>query len=114
MQDVSCFPALCLDEKILMSRKGRTGLLSAASGANRTRRIVIWSSWVKRKGAGKPEGLVDGAVLANAFCRHVFFGGVSITGCVTQGETTKELIENLYDTFEGRLKIEISTGRASL
>jgi predicted RNase H-like HicB family nuclease len=31
----------------------------------------------------------------------------SITGCMTQGETMKELIENLYDAIEGCLSIDM-------
>lgn len=31
----------------------------------------------------------------------------AIPGCMTQGETTKELIENLYDAVEGCLSIDI-------
>lgn len=31
----------------------------------------------------------------------------AIPGCMTQGETTKELIENLYDAVEGCLIIDI-------
>ena len=31
----------------------------------------------------------------------------AIPGCMTQGETTKELIENLYDAVEGCLSIEM-------
>ena len=30
----------------------------------------------------------------------------SIPGCMTQGETTPELIENLYDAVEGCLSID--------
>ena len=31
----------------------------------------------------------------------------AIPGCMTQGETTKELIENLYDAVEGCLTIDM-------
>lgn len=31
----------------------------------------------------------------------------SIPGCMTQGDTYKELIENLYDAVEGCLSVEI-------
>jgi len=31
----------------------------------------------------------------------------AIPGCMTQGETMRELIENLYDAVEGCLSIEI-------
>ncbi|MBN2099340.1 MAG: type II toxin-antitoxin system HicB family antitoxin [Dehalococcoidia bacterium] len=31
----------------------------------------------------------------------------AIPGCMTQGETTKELIENLYDAVEGCLSIDM-------
>ncbi len=31
----------------------------------------------------------------------------AIPGCMTQGETMKELIENLYDAVEGCLSIEM-------
>lgn len=31
----------------------------------------------------------------------------SIPGCATQGETLKELIENLYDAVEGCLSIDM-------
>lgn len=31
----------------------------------------------------------------------------AIPGCMTQGETTKELIENLYDAIEGCLSIDM-------
>jgi predicted RNase H-like HicB family nuclease len=31
----------------------------------------------------------------------------AIPGCMTQGETTKELIENLYDAVEGCLSIDL-------
>ena len=31
----------------------------------------------------------------------------AIPGCMTQGETTKELIENLYDAVEGCLNIDM-------
>jgi predicted RNase H-like HicB family nuclease len=31
----------------------------------------------------------------------------SIPGCMTQGETIKELIENLYDAVEGCLSIDM-------
>ncbi|MBN1982234.1 MAG: type II toxin-antitoxin system HicB family antitoxin [Chitinivibrionales bacterium] len=31
----------------------------------------------------------------------------SIPGCMTQGESYKELIENLYDAIEGCLSVEI-------
>jgi predicted RNase H-like HicB family nuclease len=32
----------------------------------------------------------------------------AIPGCMTQGETTKELIENLYDAVEGCLDIDMA------
>jgi len=31
----------------------------------------------------------------------------AIPGCMTKGETTKELIENLYDAVEGCLSIDM-------
>jgi predicted RNase H-like HicB family nuclease len=31
----------------------------------------------------------------------------AIPGCMTQGETTKDLIENLYDAVEGCLSIDM-------
>ena len=31
----------------------------------------------------------------------------AIPGCMTQGETTQELIENLYDAVEGCLSIDM-------
>ena len=31
----------------------------------------------------------------------------AIPGCMTEGETTKELIENLYDAVEGCLSIDM-------
>jgi predicted RNase H-like HicB family nuclease len=31
----------------------------------------------------------------------------AIPGCMTQGETTKELIENLYDAIEGCLSVDM-------
>ena len=31
----------------------------------------------------------------------------SIPGCMTQGETTQELIENLYDAIEGCLSVDM-------
>lgn len=31
----------------------------------------------------------------------------SIPGCVTQGETLKELVQNLYDAIEGCLTIDM-------
>ena len=31
----------------------------------------------------------------------------AIPGCMTQGETTKDLIENLYDAVEGCLRIDM-------
>lgn len=31
----------------------------------------------------------------------------AIPGCMTQGETMKELIENLYDAVEGCLSVDI-------
>jgi len=33
----------------------------------------------------------------------------AIPGCMTQGETMKELIENLYDAVEGCLSIDMDT-----
>jgi predicted RNase H-like HicB family nuclease len=33
----------------------------------------------------------------------------AIPGCMTQGETIKDLIENLYDAVEGCLSIDMNT-----
>ena len=33
----------------------------------------------------------------------------AIPGCMTQGQTMQELIENLYDAVEGCLSIDINT-----
>ena len=35
----------------------------------------------------------------------------SIPGCMTQGDSYKELIENLYDAIEGCLSVDIDQGR---
>ena len=48
--DVSCFLALRRRGEEPAMRRGRTGIPPAAGGANRTRRIVVCASGVKRKG----------------------------------------------------------------
>ena len=37
----------------------------------------------------------------------------AIPGCATQGETFKELLENLYEAVEGCLSVEVDGGQVS-
>jgi len=37
----------------------------------------------------------------------------SIPGCMTQGDSYKELIENLYDAIEGCLSVDIDPGQVT-